>query len=141
MSILLIGFAASLSVASLWLFKRGGWPLILSPLLAVLFCLALATPSGVTLFHVMALLLVMGLTVDTAIFYLQLGFNADTWLAAALSSATSVLAFGLLSFSEVAVLEQFGSVVFSGLIIAWLITPLVYCLFHCAEGARLQNGN
>ncbi|MGI9287728.1 MAG: MMPL family transporter [Pseudomonadales bacterium] len=129
-SALLIGFIACLTGASLWLFKRDGWLLITSLLLTVVYSLALSAAGGLTLFHVMALLLVMGLTVDTSIFYIKLGFNQDTWLAAALSCGTSLLAFGLLSFSQVAVLEQFGSVVFSGLIFAWLLTPLIFCLFQ-----------
>lgn len=137
-SLLLIGFVACLTCASLWLFGRDGWSLIISLLLTVIFSLAISAAGGLTLFHVMALLLVMGLTVDTSIFYIKLGFDQDTWLAAALSCGTSLLAFGLLSFSQVAVLEQFGSVVFSGLIFAWLLTPLIFCLLQKTDSARTQ---
>ncbi len=129
-SVLLLGFIVCLTGFSLWLFKRDGWPLILSLLLTVVYSLAVTEAAGLTLFHVMALLLVIGLTVDTSIFYIKLGFNQDTWLAAALSCGTSLLAFGLLSFSQVAVLKQFGTVVFSGLIFAWLLIPLIFCLFQ-----------
>lgn len=92
--------------------------------------LALSGRDGVTLFHILALLLVLGLAVDTAVFYLELGLNGDTWLAATLAIATSMLAFGLLSLSQVPILQQFGSVVAIGLLCAWLITPL---LFHLLD--------
>ena len=139
-SVLLLGFIACLTGFSLWLFKRDGWPLILSLLLTIVYSLAFTEAAGLTLFHVMALLLVMGLTVDTSIFYIKLGFNQDTWLAAALSCGTSLLAFGLLSFSQVAVLEQFGSVVFSGLIFAWLLIPLIFCLFQSNKSGVTEDG-
>ncbi|MGI9292608.1 MAG: hypothetical protein ACR2PS_01385, partial [Pseudomonadales bacterium] len=137
-SLILIGFILCLACASLYLFGRNGWPLIFSLLITVILSLAVATADGLTLFHVLALLLVMGLTVDTSIFYIKLGFDLDTWLAAALSCGTSLLAFGLLSFSQVAVLEQFGSVVFWGLICAWLLTPMVFCLMQNENNVRTQ---
>ncbi len=139
-SALLLGFIVCLTGFGVWLFKRDGWPLIVSLLLTVVYALAITEAAGLTLFHVMALLLVMGLTVDTSIFYIKLGFNQDTWLAAALSCGTSLLAFGLLSFSQVPVLEQFGSVVFSGLIFAWLLIPLIFCLFQPNTTGVAEDG-
>ena len=88
--------------------------------------LAFSVSDGITLFHMLALLLVLGISADTVIFYLELGLDADTWLASTLSMLTSILAFGLLSLSQVPLLHHFGSVVFFGLLCAWLLTPVLY---------------
>lgn len=101
--------------------------------------LALSGRDGITLFHILALLLVLGLAVDTAVFYLELGLNGDTWLAATLAIATSMLAFGLLSLSQMPILQQFGSVVAVGLLCAWLITPLLLHLLDLSASTPLAN--
>lgn len=106
----------------------------LAPLIAlgitITASIAFGASNGVSLFHILALLLVIGLSVDTSIFYLELGLNAETWLAAGLSAITSILAFGLLALSKVPVLHQFGSVVFVGLVCTWLISPLIFYLLN-----------
>ncbi len=91
--------------------------------------------SGITLFHVMALLLVIGIGLDTAVFYTEGGFNAETWLASSLACGTSILAFGLLSLSAVPVLHQFGVIILVGILCCWLLTPL---FFRPAVGTRAQ---
>ncbi|MBR9911162.1 MAG: hypothetical protein GYB33_12510 [Gammaproteobacteria bacterium] len=95
-------------------------------LVSMLTALALSAGEGITLFHILALLLVMGIALDMAIFYLELGLDEDTWLASTLAIFTSILAFGLLSLSQVPLLHHFGSVVFYGLLCAWVITPIIY---------------
>jgi predicted exporter len=101
---------------------------ILAPMtLSALVGLAVAAYcSGLTVFHLLAVLLVVGISLDTGIFYREMGLNGDSWLAATLSAFTSVLAFGLLSLSQVAVLHQFGIVVLSGMLCCWLITPIFF---------------
>ena len=101
---------------------------ILTPMaLSALVGLAVAAYCcGLTVFHLLAVLLVVGISLDTGIFYREVGLNGDSWLAATLSAFTSVLAFGLLSLSQVAVLHQFGIVVLSGMLCCWLITPIFF---------------
>lgn len=125
---LVSGFLCCLALIVLYAFSLRGLIVIVPLVLSVLLALSLAPAAGVTLFHLLAVLLVMGLTIDAAIFYLKLGFNHDVWLAVSLSSMTSMCAFGLLSYSAVPVLAQFGAVVFVGLLSAWFLIPLVYCV-------------
>ncbi len=102
------------------------WRIALPLILALSVALAAASIEGITLFHMMALLLVIGIGIDTAVFYKEVGFTSESWLAASLSSMTSVLAFGLLSLSQVPILHQFGLVILLGILVCWLITP---CFF------------
>ncbi|MCK9467774.1 MAG: hypothetical protein M0Q49_00045 [Porticoccaceae bacterium] len=129
---LLTIFIALFALACPLLFGRHGVVVAVSVLVSLAASLALSASGGVTLFHVLALLLVLGLSVDTAVFYLELGLNGDTWVAATLAMATSILAFGLLSLSQVPVLHHFGSVVFAGLLCSWLVTPLLFHLWGLA---------
>ena len=91
-----------------------------------------------TLFHTLALILVMGLATDTVVFYLELGFNFHTWFAGTLSFFTTLLAFGMLSFSQVPLLAQFGSIVMSGLVSIWLLAPVFYLLIHRRQEGQLH---
>lgn len=101
---------------------------IMIPLtLAALVGLATAAHiNGLTVFHLLAVLLVIGISLDTGIFYREMGLNGESWLAASLSSITSMLAFGLLCLSQVPVLHQFGVVVLSGILCSWLLTPVFF---------------
>jgi predicted exporter len=103
--------------------------------------LTLSAGGGVSLFHVLALLLVLGLAVDTAVFYLELGLDGDSWLASTLATMTSILAFGLLSLSRVPVLHYFGTVVFAGLLCSWLVTPLLFRLWGHPSPVTRQDAD
>jgi predicted exporter len=81
----------------------------------------------------LALLLVLGVSLDAAVFYARHGVNQDTLLAASLSAWTSLLAFGLLALSVVPLLAQFGRVVCWGLGAAWLLSPIMFSVF-CDRG-------
>ncbi|MBT4522693.1 MAG: MMPL family transporter, partial [Halieaceae bacterium] len=48
--------------------------------------------------------------------------QATTALAISLSAATSILAFGLLGFSETPVISSFGQTIAVGLVFAWLFS-------------------
>ncbi len=128
-SSLLAIFALCLFAGCLLLFGRRGLLVVISVASSSLVALSVAVDSGITLFHILALMLVIGIAVDTAVFFITPGLDADTWTASSLACLTSLIAFGLLSLSQVPLLSQFGSVVFFGLVAAWLITPLIYYLF------------
>jgi predicted exporter len=113
-------------VASFLLFGNKGILIITTISFSSIVALSLSTGLGITLFHILALLLVIGISVDTAVFFITPGLNKDTWSASTLACLTSAIAFGLLSLSQVPLLHQFGSVVFIGLLCTWLITPLIY---------------
>lgn len=107
-------------------YRRRGWPMLVPLLIAMTLALACASLDGITLFHVMALLLIIGIGLDTALFYTEGGFNAESWLASSLSCGTSIIAFGLLSLSAVPVLHQFGVIILVGILSCWLLTPLFF---------------
>lgn len=95
--------------------------------LAILVPVALVSVfGGLTVFHVMALLLVVGIGIDTALFYLEAGLNEETWGASSLSALTSMLAFGLLALSQVPILHQFGIIILLGLMVCWAVSPLLH---------------
>lgn len=107
-------------------YRRRSARMLLPLLLAMAIALACAALDGITLFHVMALLLVIGIGLDTAVFYIEGGFTPESWLASSLACGTSILAFGLLSLSAVPVLHQFGLIILTGIVGCWLMTPLFF---------------
>ena len=115
-------------VASFLLFGKKGILIITAISFSSIIALSLSVGTGITLFHLLALLLVIGIAVDTAVFFITPGLNRDTWSASTLACLTSAIAFGLLSLSNVPLLHYFGSVVLFGLICTWLITHLIYFL-------------
>lgn len=79
-----------------------------------LLCLS-ALGAPMTLFHVMALFLVLGLGMDYVIFVTEIEGNApQTLCAIVLSAATSLLSFGLLAASDLPAVSGFGLTVLIG---------------------------
>ncbi len=80
-----------------------------------------------TLFNAMALLLVLAIGLDYALF----SFEAPSCkvspvvLANGLSAASTILAFGLLSFSDLYAIHAFGVTILIGIAIAYAMAPLV----------------
>jgi predicted exporter len=107
-------------------YRHHSWRMLLPLVLAMAVALGCAAMDGITLFHVMALLLVIGIGLDTAVFYTEGGFTPESWLASSLACGTSILAFGLLSLSAVPVLHQFGLIILVGILGCWLLTPLFF---------------
>lgn len=91
--------------------------LIAIPLFAVaasLIVLALLN-IPLTLFHVMALFLVVGLGMDYVIFIAEMAENTvETLSAVAISSTTNLLSFGLLGLSILPAVSAFGIALFIG---------------------------
>ena len=79
-----------------------------------------------TLFHMMGLMLVLGVGVNYAIFLREGGVRAAATLAGVLlSAATTLLSFGLLAFSSMPALAGFGLTLLIGVGIAVLLAPMV----------------
>lgn len=108
-----------------WRYGLQVWRVLLPSLGAVLVCLAVlaALGSGLTLFHLLGLLLVLGIGLDAGIFSVEHEGNPASWLAITLSCASSLLAFGLLSFSATPALAHLGVTCLVGLAAAWLLVP------------------
>lgn len=109
-----------------WRYGQHGWRMLVPLVIAMTLALAVAAVDGITLFHIMALLLIIGIGLDTAVFYSEGGFTAESWLASSLSCGISIIAFGLLSLSAVPVLHQFGVIILVGILSCWLLTPLFF---------------
>ena len=116
-----------LGVLSLRYRLAGGAAVLLPTLLGMAAALAAAGYGGVpiTLFSVMALMLVLGVGVNYSIFLVEgRGRFGITSIAVALSAATTVLSFGLLAFSGTAALSRFGGTLLAGVAAAVLLSPL-----------------
>ena len=111
----------------LYRYKQQVWRVVLPPLFASVVTLAILAQveQGFNLFHLMALILVLGIGLDMGIFLMETDDAPYTWLAVSLSAYTSLLAFGMLAWSDTPVLHHFGLTVLSGLAIVWLVTPLM----------------
>lgn len=109
------------------------WRVVLPPLMASILTLAILVQleQGINLFHLMALILVLGIGLDMGIFLTETNEAAHTWLAVSLSTYTSLLAFGLLALSKTPVLHHFGITVAIGLSLVWLLT---------ASARSIENG-
>lgn len=107
-------------------YRRRALQVVRPVLSAALITLALMMhlDGGINLFHLMALMLVIGIGLDMGIFLMETGFSRHTWLAVSLSMLTSLLAFGLLALSRTPVLHHFGITVLTGLMLVWLITAI-----------------
>lgn len=114
-------------IVLLFRYKSQVWRVILPPLIASILTLALLVyfEQGLNLFHLMALILVLGIGLDMGIFLIELSDSSHTWLAVSLSMFTSLLAFGLLAFSDTPVLHHFGLTVLIGLTLVWLLASIM----------------
>lgn len=106
---------------------KGMAAVMAAPFLAAIVSLGVIGFVGGTfsLFHIMALILVLGISVDYGIFFREAGpESATTLLAVVLSALTTILAFGLLAFSSTAAIQAFGTTIFVGIAISLLVSPV-----------------
>ena len=123
---------------------RNALSIISIPVVAALFSLAMMGwfDQLFSLFNLFALLLVLGIGVDDAIFFFMAekvkedidDKRASTSLAVTLSALTTLLAFGLLVVSSTEIVHAFGFTVATGILMALLLSPLVG--HKAAEGPR-----
>ncbi len=105
----------------------GALRVVAPPALASALALAMVLLVGqaISVFHMMALLLVLGVGVDYSLFWRESARkNRATMLAIGLSTLTTVLSFGLLSLSSTAAIHNFGLVVLTGILLVFLLAPL-----------------
>ena len=128
-----LGFALAALAALLWLLTRNArrtvW--IFGTVVAAIALAATATAAlrgAVTPFDLMALALVAGLVLDYSLFSSKSAESpedgADTRRAVAICAASSLLVFGLVSFSTVPVLGGIGTTVAVGVIAGYLLARL-----------------
>ena len=91
--------------------------LLLIPAVASLLTIAVLQLIGqsITIFHVVALFLVLGLGMDYIVFSKEMVDSQQvTQQVVLLSAITSLLSFGLLAFSSVPIVSAFGSTILIG---------------------------
>ncbi len=122
---------ASYLIVSLFMLIRygffGGMAVMISPVVAAITSLGIQGLIGepLTLFNVLAVLLVLGFGADYGIFFRETGGgNPSTLVAIALSSVTTMLAFGLLATSSTAAVHAFGMTILLGIFVALILSPL-----------------
>lgn len=111
---------------------RYGWRQALTIMLPAAFgaLIALSTLAAtgqvLNLFNTLALLLILGIGIDYAIFFQEARNDYDAVsLATFLSAVTTILSFGLLVFSATPLLSAFGFTVAVGVTVVYLLSPFI----------------
>ncbi len=124
-AVLMIVAIVLLSVILALRYRQKAWRALLPSIGAIIITLALISAAGtaITLFHLLGLLLVIGIGLDAGIFSAEHQDSQGAWLASSLSCLTSLLAFGLLALSSTPALSILGTTCLFGLICTWLLVP------------------
>ena len=107
---------------------RNGLTIISVPAVAALVSLAMTGwfAQLFSLFNLFALLLVLGIGIDDAVFFFMAKEKRDsTSLAVTLSALTTLLAFGLLAISSTQIVHAFGFTIATGILTALMGAPLI----------------
>lgn len=108
-------------------YRRKTWRVLAPTALASIATLALLgfASQNLQLFHVLALMLLLGVGVDYGIFMQEHPDRRDhtPWLAVGMSAANTILSFGLLGLSSTQALQAFGLTMLLGTALVWLIVP------------------
>lgn len=108
-------------------YRRRTWRVLAPAAVASIATLALLgfAAQKLQLFHVLALMLLLGVGVDYGIFMQEHPDrrNRTPWLAIGMSAANTILSFGLLGLSHTPALQAFGLTMLIGTALAWLLVP------------------
>jgi predicted exporter len=108
-------------------YRGRSWRALAPAALASMTTLALLGSAGqnLQLFHVLALMLLLGIGVDYGIFIQERAGRRDyaAWLAVSLSAMSTLLSFGLLGLSKTPALQAFGVTMLIGIAAVWLLAP------------------
>lgn len=108
-------------------YRRNAWRVVAPTAVASIATLALLGYAGQSLqmFHVLALMLLLGVGIDYGIFMQENAARRDStsWLAVGLSAVSTILSFGLLGLSRTPALQAFGLTMLIGTTLAWLLVP------------------
>ncbi len=125
--LLVLGYAV-IFAALWWRFKRRAWRALLPTAVTSLVALGVVGYLGepFSLFHVLALWLLLGMGVDYGIFLLEHPDDGgEAWLAVGLGAVSTLLSFGLLAISSTQAIHAFGVTLGIGIALVWLGSPLV----------------
>ena len=126
LAVLLLGYGLTWAALA-WRFGRASWRALAPTALASVATVSLLAIGGqvLQLFHILPLLILLGLGVDYGIFLLEQPGKAETrpFLSVTLAAASTLLSFGLLALSGTPALHAFGLTLLFGVFLAWLLTP------------------
>jgi predicted exporter len=127
-----MGWVVLISYATVYLllamrYRFAAWRVMAPTLVANAVTLAVFGFAGqpINLFHVLALLLILGMGIDYGIFLQEHPSREHkaAWLAVGLSATSTLLAFGLLGLSTTPAIQGFGLTMLIGVGTVWLIAP------------------
>jgi predicted exporter len=122
-----LGAYALVFLALLPRYRARTWRVLAPTAAASALTLAILGLAGqhLQLFHVLALMLLLGVGVDYGIFMQEDRERGDDapWLAVGLSAASTLLSFGLLALSGTPALRAFGLTMLLGTALVWLAAP------------------
>lgn len=108
-------------------YRGGAWRVLAPTLLASAASLSLLGWCGMPLqlFHVLALMLLLGVGVDYGVFMAERASRGPVapWLAVGMAAANAILGFGLLGLSGTPALRAFGLTMLVGTALVWLLVP------------------
>ncbi|TCS35551.1 putative exporter [Paucimonas lemoignei] len=108
-------------------YRTATWRVLAPTALASAITIALLGLAGhqLQLFHVLALMLLLGIGVDYGVFFQERPDRreASAWMAVSLSAASTLLSFGLLGLSKTPALQAFGLTMLLGTALVWMIVP------------------
>ncbi|MES2018970.1 MAG: MMPL family transporter [Pseudomonadota bacterium] len=108
-------------------YRRNAWRVVAPVATASVATVAVLGYAGQALqmFHVLALMLLLGVGIDYGIFMQENAERRDStpWLAVGLSAVSTILSFGLLGLSRTPALQAFGCTMLVGTTLAWLLVP------------------
>ncbi len=124
-------------------YRRHTWRVLAPTAIASTATLALFgfAAQQLQLFHVLALMLLLGVGVDYGIFMQedpQRGRDTP-WLAVGLSAANTLLSFGLLALSHTPALRAFGLTMLVGTALTWLLVPCFATMKESDHGATAKT--
>ena len=129
-AMLLLALSAGL-MAPLLVWRHGwrrGLRVMVPPLIAVALAVPLRAAGGAafSFFDAMALVLVLSIGVDYAVFRAESDGERQpiTMLAVILAAGTALMSFGLLAMSGAAAVHDFGATMLVGILLALLFAPL-----------------
>jgi predicted exporter len=121
-------------------YRQASWRILAPTAVAMLLTLALLSIAGqgLQLFHLLALMLLLGIGVDYGIFLQEPDSQADgaAWLAVGISALSTLLSFGLLGLSQTPALRAFGLTMAIGIAAVALIVPC----FRRADASAQSRG-
>ena len=143
--VFVIGAYGVILALLIWRYRLHGFIVMLPPFLSACITVGFLGLLGQTfhLLHCLSLLLVLGMGVDYAIFLAESDPSSEptTFLALTLATVTTILSFGLLSFSSQAALKAIGFTTFVGIFWVWLLSPLAMSWTRDDDDLALRGDN